>query len=205
MDHDEDLLQAWRAGDRRAGARFVECHFARLYRFFATKVESPATAEDLAQQTLMACLESDDPQLRSSVRAYLLGIGRNLLLKHYRKRHRHDKAVRLMDLSVEQITGNLSTKLDRKHRVQDMLQGLRQLPLDLQTVVELFYWETFSLEEIGVALEIPVGTVKSKLHRAKQRLRQHLDRPTGPPDLQTWMRVARASMEPAATGGDSED
>ena len=52
-----------------------------------------------------------------------------------------------------------------------MLAALRTIPLDLQVAIELFYWEEMTTEEIGVVLEIPGGTVRSRLRRARESLR----------------------------------
>ena len=57
-----------------------------------------------------------------------------------------------------------------------MLAALNGLPLDLQIALELYYWEELSVVEVAAVLEVPEGTVKSRLHRARQLLREQLDR-----------------------------
>jgi RNA polymerase sigma-70 factor (ECF subfamily) len=62
---------------------------------------------------------------------------------------------------------------ERQEQAQ-VLDALHRLPLDLQITLELHYWEEMTVAEIAVVLEIPVGTVKSRLHRARDRLRELL-------------------------------
>jgi RNA polymerase sigma-70 factor (ECF subfamily) len=56
MDDDPQLLAAWCAGDKQAGAALVERHFASIYRFFRNKVAGEV--DDLVQRTFMSCLEA---------------------------------------------------------------------------------------------------------------------------------------------------
>ncbi|MEZ4372915.1 MAG: sigma-70 family RNA polymerase sigma factor [Polyangiaceae bacterium] len=51
-------------------------------------------------------------------------------------------------------------------RSNRLVEALQRLPLDLQMAIELYYWEELSVAELAEALEIPAGTVKSRLHRA---------------------------------------
>jgi DNA-directed RNA polymerase specialized sigma24 family protein len=64
-----------------------------------------------------------------------------------------------------------------------LLQALRRLPLDMQLTLELFYWEELPVEDVAVVLEIPPGTVKSRLHRARGLLREQIDTLEPDPDL----------------------
>lgn len=55
-----------------------------------------------------------------------------------------------------------------------LVAALQRIPLDLQMAIELYYWEELSVAELATALEIPPGTVKSRLHRARELLRQEM-------------------------------
>ncbi len=78
-----------------------------------------------------------------------------------------------------------------------LLRGLRGLPLDMQLSVELFYWEGLSRAEIATVLEVETNTIKSRLQRAKARLREvlvQLDPVTGTvtaADLERWAKSLR--------------
>jgi DNA-directed RNA polymerase specialized sigma24 family protein len=87
MTSDQELLRAWRAGDREAGGTLFERHFAAIRRFFRNKVDHQV--EDLVQRTFTACVEARD-RFRgdSSFRTYLFAIAHNVLRDHIRRRRR---------------------------------------------------------------------------------------------------------------------
>ena len=82
-------------------------------------------------------------------------------------------------------------------RDRDLLGALRSLPLESQVVLELHYWEDLSATELAEVLDMPVGTVKSRLRRAKQLLQTALHRGTEAPKddaLDAWVRSMRAKI-----------
>ena len=170
---DMELLRAWRAGDAAAGTELFRRHFPSVYVFFRNKVNDGI--EDLVQQTFLGCVEAGDTldSIRS-FRAYLFGIARNQILRRFAAgdaRKRREVA----QLPVSQLTGP-SSVMARHDEQRVLLGALRRLPLDIQITVELFYWERMKMHEIAVALDIPEGTVKSRLHRARQLLREEIAR-----------------------------
>lgn len=170
---DAELLRRWAQGDKASGRRFVERYFASVYSFFRSKVERGA--EDLTQQVFAACL-ADPGRYRGegTVRAFVLGIARRTLLKHFRKAYREASALELAQMSVEQLSGSPSSLLHARSETALLHRCLARLPLDLQIVLELQYWEECSLDEIARIVDIPTGTVKSRLARARALLREHI-------------------------------
>jgi RNA polymerase sigma-70 factor (ECF subfamily) len=175
-NHDENddgaLLEAWRAGDRAAGQALFARHFERVYRFFADKVEA-RSANDLVQATFTACVEGRDRIRDGSFRAYLYGVARIVLLGHYRDR----KHVGVVDPHVEsllELGAGPSTLMVRQAEVRLLLAALRRIPLDLQIVLELHYWEGMNSSELGAVLDIPPATVRSRLRRARELLRARM-------------------------------
>jgi RNA polymerase sigma-70 factor (ECF subfamily) len=79
-----------------------------------------------------------------------------------------------METSVCDAGGSPSQFAAVREAQAQVLDALHRLPLDLQITLELHYWEEMSVAEIAVVLEIPPGTVKSRLHRARERLREVL-------------------------------
>jgi RNA polymerase sigma-70 factor (ECF subfamily) len=143
-----------------------------VFLFFRNKLGNGI--DDIVQQTFLACVEAGDrlDEVRS-FKAYLFGIARFQLLRRLAAGagRRWDN---LVDATVRDLTG--PSKVLAKHDEQRvLLEALRALPIDLQIAVELFYWEQLSLLEIAAVLEIPEGTVKSRLHRAKQLLRKEIE------------------------------
>lgn len=207
MDEDFELLAAWQAGDQDAGNRLVRRHFSSLYRFFRTKLEDGV--EDLTQQTLLALVEGRDRfREDGSFRAYLFGIARRQLMMALRSRYRSRKVFSPAETSIRELGQESEvspSKVVAAHWEQRLLlSALRSIPVDYQIVVELHYWEGMTVAEIADVIEVPSGTVKSRLSRARDALQkridklarhQKLDAPTGD-DLGRWIQSIRGRLEP---------
>jgi RNA polymerase sigma factor (sigma-70 family) len=170
---DLELLEAWRAGDRKAGSDLFERHFDSICRFFANKVEREV--EDLVQKTFIACVEGKDRfRGQSSFRTYLFGVAHNILRAHLRTKRRESDRFDLGITSVFDL-GLSPTVLVAQHKEQQLtLQALRKIPVEHQIVLELYYWESMTAAELAAILEIPEGTVRGRIRRAKQLLEERL-------------------------------
>lgn len=166
MTTDGELLDAWRAGDRRAGRTLVERHFAAIHRFFHNKVS--VGVEDLVQQTFLACTESRERfRGEGSFRGWLFGIANNILMMHFRKKHGEtDSAIE----SAFDLGPSPSSVLVAKAEERLMLEGLRRIPLDYQIALELHFWEHMTGPEIAEVLGIPEATVRARLRRGRLAL-----------------------------------
>lgn len=186
MTPDLELLDAWIDGDREAGETLTRRHFPVVYRFFRSKLEG--NIDDLVQATFVGCLEARERfQRTSAFRTYLLGIARNQLLMHLRKQHRRGKVFAPLDTSIRQIIGederSPSLAVLQHEEQKLLLRALRHIPLDFQIAVELCYWEGMLPAEIAVVLEIPPGTVRSRLSRARAMLKQKIEELASSPQL----------------------
>lgn len=172
-DDERELFQAWLDGDVKAGDRLIRRHMPAVHRFFRTKL--PSEADDLAQKTFMLCFEHRDRLYSTSTpRAFLMGIARKVLLGFFRDLGRAPSKVPLTESSVFELRTSASGILAKQEEQSQMVQALQQLPLDQQIALELRYWEDLSQVEIAEVLETSEGTVKSRLHRARERLRGSL-------------------------------
>jgi RNA polymerase sigma-70 factor (ECF subfamily) len=177
------LLEAWRAGDGNAGDRLFERHFAALFRFFCAKLDS-VRAEDLTQATLLACVDGKDRfRELGTFRAYLFSIARNQLLMHFRKQGVRDRVVELGTASVADLGASPSAVAAAKDEQRLLLAALREIPIDFQIAVELYYWEGLSTREIAAVLDVPEGTVRSRLARAREHLEERMRALAGASDL----------------------
>lgn len=174
MADDFDKLAAWQAGDVKAGDLLVRQHFLSIYRFFASKV--PEHAEDLTQRTFLTSVEVHqrcDPGL--GFRGYLFGIARRVLFDHLRRSYRKPSPEPLQDTAIVEITGRRIDELvARGERELLILNALREIPISLQTVLELHYWEDMSVAEIALVTEVAEGTVKSRLNRGRKMLTERI-------------------------------
>ncbi len=201
---DADLLKAWRDSDDAAGNELVRRHFMSVYRFFVNKVGTPDEVDDLLQRTFLACVEGRD-RVRddASLRGYILGIARNQMLMYVRRAQRARRMDGGSDVSMAELSGSPSQVMAGREEEKLLLVALRHIPLELQTVVELYYWEELSVAQMAQVLEIPAGTVKSRLFRARDALRQALAamdvpasiRKTTVDGFEHWARSLRAVLQ----------
>jgi RNA polymerase sigma-70 factor (ECF subfamily) len=144
-------------------------HKDAVYRFAWRMSGSPAAAEDITQDVFVGLLRYPDrfDPARGPLRAFLLGIARNVTLKRWRKEHRYEP------LDDEAVVAE-SVDLERGE-VGDMVgRAVRALrPLQREVVV-LVEYEGLTLAEVARAVDADVGTVKSRLHRARENLRRML-------------------------------
>lgn len=179
---DIDLLERWRSGDDAAGEELVGRHFPSVYMFFDTKVNEGV--DDLTQRTFLACVEARDRVREgANFKAYLFGIARKQLLKYFARIRRHNRIDELGDMSLHDLDGSPSRVIAKQQEQKLLVQALRQIPIDLQIALELHYWEEMSLADIAGVLEIPVGTVKSRLFRAREIVKERILELEGSTDL----------------------
>ena len=177
---DVELLERWGRGDRPAGAELVERHFDALYAFLRRR--AIGAVDDLVQQTLLACVESR-ARFRgdASFRTYLLQIARYQLYAHYRRVSRSSE---LEPGTAEAREPTPTARLVREQDERLALHALRRLPSMYQVVLKLSFFDGLSGPEIARVLCIPEPTVRSRLRRALDRLRQEIDAlATGASDL----------------------
>jgi RNA polymerase sigma-70 factor (ECF subfamily) len=170
---DAELLLAWREGDKRAGAELFERYFQPISRFFVNKLaEDP---DDLIQETFVACLRGRD-RLRDagSFRSYLFGVACNVLRAHLRRRT-HLPLSDDDDRCAFDLAPGPSTALHAREGERLLLDALRRIPLELQILLELHYWEAMTTDEIADALGLPPGTVRGRLQRGRARLVEVLE------------------------------
>jgi RNA polymerase sigma-70 factor (ECF subfamily) len=199
---DHDLLDAWRSGDQGAGSELFDRHFDALARFFANKVSEGL--DDLVQQTFLAAVEARDRYRGDGpFRNFLLRIGHHILCKHYRRGRVRKEAPDFSVTAVADLEPSPSALVAQRGEQRLLLQALRRIPLDLQVVLELAFWEHFTAKEIGEIVEIPLGTAKTRIRRAKELVRTQIEELAGSPtelestlgDLDDWARAMRAVVD----------
>lgn len=170
MSTDFELLARWRDGERDAGSELFERHFDALRRFFRNKA-GPQRLEELIQKTMLVCVENRDSfEGRSSFRTYLFGVAHNVLRGAYREGKRQNERIEFGTMSVEDMRTGAVTLVAREQNKALLLYALRKIPMEFQVVLELYYWENMEGQELADALGIPLGTVRTRLRRGKQRL-----------------------------------
>jgi RNA polymerase sigma factor (sigma-70 family) len=164
-------------------ARIFDRHYLAVHRYVARRA-SRAQADDLASMTFVVAFErrcSFRPQ-STSARPWLLGIATNLLHERHRAERREQGTLLL--LSAEHAAATLDGDRNAPdtpdtERLAHALATLDSAQLD---VLLLHAWEELSYEEIAEALAIPIGTIRSRLARARAHLRSRLQEPRACPN-----------------------
>lgn len=175
MADDLELLTAWRDGDEAAGNQLVGRYFTQVYGFFRNKVDA-ADVDDLTQRTFLKCTESIEAfRAEASFRTYLFVIARNELYQHYRKRKGTRPSVDFSEVSVAALGTTPSEFAVRQREHKLLLEALRQIPLDQQIALELYFWEGLRGPELASVLQVPEGTVRTWLRRGRLALADRIE------------------------------
>jgi len=169
VDDDLNVLQRWRDGDQRAGQELCTRHFAEIYRFFEHKL--PGEADDLTQQTFLACVRARD-QFRgqSTFRTYLFSIARNELYMRLRKLPRFEQ-VDLEVSALNEMVSSPSKQFGRNQELAKIRAALHQLPVEQQVLLEFHYWHDLDAAALAEMFETNPGAIRMRLMRARRALR----------------------------------
>jgi RNA polymerase sigma-70 factor (ECF subfamily) len=158
-------------------------HADALYTFAFHLTYSDDDARDLVQETFLKAYRFiDSYEEGTNAKAWLFKILKNAFINEYRKRAKQPIKVDYEDSSTvaDQDESARTTFIDLRHELfQGMLgdevtNALNSLPVDFKTVILLCDVEEFSYEEIAEIVDIPIGTVRSRLHRARGMLQEKL-------------------------------
>jgi len=168
---DLELLTAWRNGNAADGELLFIRHFRALYRFFETKY--PSEADELVQATLVACIGAKHRfHEGSSFRAYLFTVARHELYRVIRERQRALGQIDFSISSIAELVATPGTRMDGQRQRAQLLDALRSLPVDVQMLLELHYWQGVSIGELAAIFDAPEVTIRSRLCRARAALRE---------------------------------
>jgi RNA polymerase sigma-70 factor (ECF subfamily) len=172
---DATLIERAQAGDREAFALLYRRHQATVYRFARAMTGSDTLAEDVVQEVFLALmneLERYDAS-RAALRTYLFGIARNI------SRYRMRGSFRLtsLDAADDMVSAeDPSAALIQSDRVRFVRAGIAALPQRYREVILLCDVHDLSYVDAAAVLKVPVGTVRSRLRRARQQLLDRLKR-----------------------------
>jgi RNA polymerase sigma factor (sigma-70 family) len=175
VTHDRQMLESalltvrWQRGDKAAFDGIVKLWERSLYYYLRRLAPTEADAWELLQETWLKTIRSlqklRDPQ---ALPAFLYATARNLALSRLRGRGFQTAAEDQGEAATE---GGETGAFDDAEQVH---HALDQLPVPQREVLTLFFLNDLTLEEIALLLEVPVGTVKSRLHYARQAIRKIL-------------------------------
>jgi RNA polymerase sigma-70 factor, ECF subfamily len=173
---DPELLLAAQQGSSDAIAILYRRHSPLIYRFTLRLSRNTAIAEEITQEVFLALLRHPnryDPQ-RGNLTTWLCGIARRQLWRHLERSQRF-VPIDSPDSDAEPFDppspdDDPAQHLTRAEAVAAVRQGLDELPLLLREVIVLCELEELTYQQVSLILAIPIGTVRSRLHRARARL-----------------------------------
>jgi len=169
---DQLLVVRCQLGERAAFDALVRRWAGPLHRYARRLADDADLARDLTQDVWLRALQGLS-RLRDATqfRAWLFGIAHRVAMDRLRSRY-------AMPLDTTDALDGLAAEADGDDSdIVHLANGLSLLPLAEREVLTLFYLEELPLTEIASALSIPLGTVKSRLFRARHLLRQRLEAP----------------------------
>jgi RNA polymerase sigma-70 factor (ECF subfamily) len=169
--------------DPRAFGVIFERHFGAILRYLRRRLADQPAEEATAQTFFVAFDERERFDCgRSDARPWLFGIATNIARRHRRHEVRELRAIAALGTdAIASGDGGTETKLDSERLRGPLARCLAELPAAESDVLYLLVWAELDQPEIAAALEIPLGTVKSRLSRARGRLREALDLPDPDP------------------------
>jgi RNA polymerase sigma factor (sigma-70 family) len=172
---DAELWRLAAAGEPSAFGVLFERHSRAVYNFCFRRTADWAAAEDLTSIVFLeAWRRRSDVSLRDGrALPWLLGVAVNVLRNRRRAERRHRAALARMTLERDiDFADDVASRLDDERRMRATLRMIAKLPPREQEVLALCAWAGLSYEDAALALGLPVGTVRSRLSRARAHVRE---------------------------------
>lgn len=181
---DDELVRSVLAGDRDRFGILVERYQSRLVNYLVRIVRSLDDAHDLAQEVFIRvyqALDRYDSQYRFST--WLFRVAQNAAIDVLRKRRvqlvpisrrSDDAGESVPDLDLPSDEPSVLATLEGNERAADVRRAIDALPWEYRELILLRHYGELAYEEIADLKAMPLGTVKNKLFRARQMLKQHL-------------------------------
>ena len=176
MNHDDKWVEQLKAMDEQAIELLVQKFEHSVYRFFFLDHRMHHVAEDQTAEVFLQLVRSLARFRGSSeqLTGFVYSIARHVKHSDFRrKKHRTDQSdlSRLVDSATTPIEA-----LENQDEINRVLSAIAHLDSEVRDVMLLYYVEQLSITRIATAFEIPIGTVKSHLHRGRERIKQLLER-----------------------------
>ncbi len=158
-------------------------HLDALYNFGLRLTSDPNDAEDLVQDTIVKAYRFfNSYEKGTNAKAWLFRILKNSYINNYRKQSKKPQEVDYDEVATFYETvraertesSDLEDKMFRELIDDDLSKALDSIPEDFRTVVLLCDVEDFTYEEIANMLDVPIGTIRSRLHRGRNLLKTQL-------------------------------
>lgn len=165
-----ELIKQAKLGNKSALNTLLQQNYKKLYGFVIKMTTDEDLAEDITQETLLkAVININSYKCKSSFSTWLIQISINTYKDYLRKNRRLDPAESLEDFpSVENFKNNAMMRLEYEEAIKE----LKSMTYKKRTAFILKHYYGYSLEEISIIMDCPIGTVKSRINKCIERLRQ---------------------------------
>jgi RNA polymerase sigma-70 factor, ECF subfamily len=170
---DDALWQATQAGDGEAYGQLYERHARAIYNYLFRRLGDWSEAEELTAVVFLEAFRrrKDAVIVEGRVLPWLYGIATNVLRNRKRAQWRHREVLAQLSREHPREWGSdAASRAEAAEQVGLALKRIRQLPRSQQDVVALCLFSGLSYEDAATALRVPVGTIRSRLARARDSL-----------------------------------
>ena len=177
----DELIERCLAGDQHAWEQIVRMHWRKVFNVAYKFVGKHDEAEDLTQDIFLKIFKSlSSFDRRANFQTWLISVSRNLCIDHYRsvrkERETIDRDVDPGDLMPVSAEVSPYAQLEHRDRVSMLREAMTALPDTLRTAVLLRDIQELTYQEIADRLELPEGTVKSRINRGRTELARQIQR-----------------------------
>lgn len=175
---DRDLWSRALTSDKNAFGELFERHASSVYNFLFRRCANWTTAEDLTSIVFLEAWRKRDrvDLVHDSALPWLLGVATNVMRNQRRAERRYRDALRRVVPAPDtpDLAEDLVQRVSDEFKMKFVLEAFGRLPQREQDVIALCLWSGLTYEEAATSLNLPVGTVRSRLSRGRRRLRELL-------------------------------
>lgn len=179
MEQEQLWIQQVLAGDKQAYAHFINKYKNQLYATILRMTKNPQDAQDLVQDAFIKVYRNlDKYDANGSFSSWLYRVAINHCMDEFRKKRYSTVQV---EIDEERVVNSEHPELVflKKEKSRQLERLIATLPEDERLIILLRYVNEISYEEIGEVMDVPLSTVRNKLHRAKKKMRETVKREGG--------------------------
>lgn len=176
MTDDATLVSLVRRGNAVAFRQLVQLHEQLVFHMVHRIVNQPEDCEDICQEVFMRVFQKIHLfNFQSKLSTWIATIAYRTALNYVRKEDKHQAAPLEDAIPVPSLERSALEMLEKKGTYQLVHEQIAELPVHYRTVLTLYHLEEMSLQEIQEVTEMPLGTVKNYLFRARKLLKERLE------------------------------
>lgn len=177
LEHESDIILRAVKGDERACETLLNSYKGRIFSYVYRTIRNYHDAEDVTLDTFVKCFKSlKNFDTKRPFATWLYTIAHNLTIDFLRKNKKHYEQIDERPIEEVEIADEKSSRpawdYDIRQKLNKVEQALGQLPPIDREIIILFHREEKSYQEISSILNIPETTIKTRLHRARLKLKE---------------------------------